>query len=125
MQMIAEFKRRLMDVPQPLVDGLEKVYVTFGFIEQYPDRQLPWKCQSTDGLGLCSTSECSLEPNQEHKQSTNAGSATSGHATVAKPTAGAESNGLSIQSSRYHYSADSANCPGQQQRTLIRSAASW
>ena len=125
MQMIAEFKRRLMDVPQPLVDGLEKVYVPSGFLELVTNEQLPWKRQSTDGLGLCSTSECSLEPNQEHKQSTNAGSATSGHATVAKSTAGAKSNGLPIQSSRYHHSADPAYCPGQQQCTLIRPAASW
>jgi hypothetical protein len=37
MQMIAEFKRRLMDVPQPLVDGLEKVYVRSGFVELGPN----------------------------------------------------------------------------------------
>ena len=113
MQMIAEFKRRLMDVPQPLVDGLEKVYVFLGFLEMYTDGQLPRKCQPINGTGLYSTPECSLESSQKSEQPTNASPTTGGNAAIAEST-DAESNGFSIQSSRYHYSPNPAYCPSQQ-----------
>jgi hypothetical protein len=95
MQMIAEFKRRLMDVPQPLVDGLEKVYVLFGLLELGTNGQLPRKRQPIDGLGLCSSSECRLESSQKSEQPTNANSTAGGNAAIAEST-NAESNGFSI-----------------------------
>jgi hypothetical protein len=84
-----------MDVPQPLVDGLEKVYVLSGLLELGTNDQLPRKRQPADGLRLCSSSERRLESSKESEQPTNANSAASGNAAIAEST-NAESNGFSI-----------------------------